>query len=93
MRTTRKFIFHFESSSTVEKLSAVSCIEACIIDLNKWMLSNKRKLSNSKTKVLVIGARHHPHPQLDLLLIGDEHVIPTSPARNFGNVFDDDMTL
>ena len=83
----------FESSSTVDKLSAVSCIEACISDINKWMLCNKLKLNNSKTEVLVIGARHRPHPQLDLLLVGDEHVVPTSSARNLGTVFDENMTL
>ena len=83
----------FESSSTVDKLSAVSCIEACISDINKWMLCNKLKLNNSKTEVLVIGARHRPHPQLDLLLVGDEHVVPTSSARNLGTVFHENMTL
>ena len=83
----------FEPTSTVDKLSAVPCIEACISDINKWMLSNKLKLNNSKTEVLVIGARHRPHPQLDLLLVGDEHVVPTSSARNLGTVFDDNMTL
>ena len=56
------------------------------------MLSNKLKLNNSKTEVLVIGARHRPHSQLDLLLAGDEHVVPTSSPRNLGTVFDD-MTL
>ena len=46
----------------VDKLSALnSCIEACISDINKWMLYNKLKLNNSKTEVLVIGAPHRPH--------------------------------
>ena len=31
----------FELSSMVDKLSALSCIEACISDTNKWMLYNK----------------------------------------------------
>ena len=43
--------------------------------------------------MLVIGARHRPHQQLDLLLVGDEHVGPTSSLRNLGTVFDDNMTL
>ena len=43
--------------------------------------------------MLVIGARHRPHPQLDLLLAGDEHVVPTSSQRNLGTVFNDNMTL
>ena len=84
----------FESSSMVDKLSALSCIEACISDMNKWMLSNKLKLNNSKTEVLVIGAPHRPHQQFDLsLLVGDEHVVPTSSAKNLETVFDDNMTL
>ena len=78
----------------VDKLSALSCIEACISDTNKWVLSNKLKVNNSKTEVLVIGARHRPRQQFDLsLLVGDEHVVPTSSARNLGTVFDDNMTL
>ena len=44
--------------------------------------------------MLVIGARHRPHQQFDLsLLVGDEHVVPTSSARNLGTVSDDNMTL
>ena len=43
--------------------------------------------------MLDIGARHRPHQQLDLLLAGDEHVVPTSFPRNLGTVFDDNMTL
>ena len=78
----------------VDKLYARSCIEACISDINKWMLSNKLNLNNSKTEVLVIGAPHRPHQQFDLsLLVGDEHVVRTSSARNLGTIFDDNMTL
>ena len=77
----------------VDKLSALSCIEACISDISKWMLSNKLKLNNSKTEVLVIGAPHRPQQQFDLLLVGDEHVVPTSSARDLETVFDDNMTL
>ena len=78
----------------VDKLSALSCIEACISDINKWMLSNKLKLNNGKTEVLVIGAPHRPHQQFDFsLLVGDENVVPPSSARNLGTVFDDNMTL
>ena len=43
--------------------------------------------------MLVIGARHRPHQQLDLLLAGDQHVGPTSSSRNLGTVFDDNMTF
>ena len=58
------------------------------------MLSNKPKLNNSKTEVLVIGAPQRPHQQFDLsLLVGDEHVVPTSSARNLETVFDDNMKL
>ena len=78
----------------VDQPFALSCIEACISDINKWMLSNKLKLNNSTTEVLVIGASHRPHQQFDLsLLVGDEHVVPTSSVRNLGTVFDDNMTL
>ena len=67
----------------VDKLSALFCNEACISDISKWMLSNKLKLNNSKTEVLVIGAPHRPHQQFDLsLLVGDEHVVN---REKFGN--------
>ena len=57
------------------------------------MQANKIKLNNSKTELLLIGARHRPHPQLDLLLVGDVHAVPTSSARNLRTAFDDNMTL
>ena len=30
-------------------------IEACVVDINKWMTASKLKLNNDKTEILVLG--------------------------------------
>ena len=93
MQTTRKSIFRLSHLRRLTNFSLFPALRPAFSDINKWMQANKLKLNNSKTEVLVIGARHRPHPQLDLLLVVDVHVVPTSSARNLGTVFNVNMTL
>ena len=83
----------FKSTSETYKEWSVASIEACVRDINEWMLCNKLKLNNDKTEVLVIGAHHRPRPQLDVLSVGDECIKPSAFTRNLGIVFDNSLTL
>lgn len=57
------------------------------------MLSNKLKLNNDKTGLLVLGVHHRPRPQLDFISVGDECGKPSAFARNPRVVFDSRLTL
>jgi hypothetical protein len=58
-----------------------------------WMLTNKLKLSDDKSELLVLRASHRPVPQFDNLLVGDEYIKPSLSASNIGIVLDNTMSM
>jgi hypothetical protein len=66
-----------------------STIEACARDINYWMNTNKLKLNNDKTELLVIQAPHRPLPPLQSIYSGTELIESTRSAKNIGVWFDD----
>ena len=64
-----------------------SSIEQCVCDIDNWMASNKLKLNQDKTEVVLICSRYRPRPPLESLQIGRVNVVPTSSARNLGAIF------
>lgn len=74
-------------------VSALTRIEVCLRELNKWMLLNNFRLNNEKTELLVLHVEHRPKPPLDLITVGKATVEPTSSARNIGAIFDDTITF
>ena len=66
-----------------------SKVEACILDINKWMTANKLMLNNDKTELLVLNARHRPPPPLSSIYAGrHELIIAAESAKNIGVWFD-----
>jgi hypothetical protein len=61
---------------------------ACMHFLCNWMLTNKLKLNDNKSELLVLRAS-----QFDNLLVGDEYIEPSLSARNIGVVFDNTMSM
>jgi hypothetical protein len=58
-----------------------SAIEACARDINYWMNSNKLKLNNDKTELLVIQAPHRPLPPLQCIYSGAEQIESARSAK------------
>ena len=61
-----------------------SKVEACILDINKWMTANKLMLNNDKTELLVLNARHRPPPPLSSIYAG---------SKNIGVWFDNTLSM
>ena len=77
----------FKTSFFEDMVSCKSKIEACVSDIDSWMVLNKLKMDSKKTEILVFSLSHHPRPPLDFLDIVSENVCRSTTARNFGVIF------
>ena len=73
--------------------SSKSKMEACVRDIDVWMLCNRLKLNQDKTEVLIFSSPYCPRPSLDNLTIVDEIVACSPMARNIGVVFDNSLSM
>ena len=71
----------FKTSSVCDMERSKTKLVNCVQDINGWMLSNKLKLNNDKSEVLVISSSHRPQPSLSSLDICNETVSCCSSAR------------
>ncbi len=67
---------------------AVIKIQNCIREVGQWMASNFLKLNDSKTEVMVFGAKHKLQPLQINIQIGDQPIRPSKTVRNLGVVYD-----
>ena len=54
--------------STGDFLCERAKVEACLKDINSWMLSNNLMLNNGKTELLVLHSKYRPQPPLDVVV-------------------------
>ena len=88
MLTIARYICPFSRYAPVNLNTPKSKVEACILDINKWMTANKLMLNNDKTELLVLNARHRPPPPLSSIYAGSELIIAAESAKNIGVWFD-----
>lgn len=84
--------FAFKPTPT-EQQASIERIEACVCEIDSWMVSNKLKLNREKTELLVLSARHRPRPLIESVQVANEQILPSVSARNIGVIFDQDMFL
>ena len=53
----------FSCDDSVDLSTTISRIETCLVDITNWMTTNKLKLNNDKTELLIVYSRftHYPH--------------------------------
>jgi hypothetical protein len=69
-------------------------MEDCIEDIRKWMNTNKLKLNEEKTQVLVILPSRQSHKStIQALSIGGHDVQPVQCVRNLGVLFDSSFLM
>ena len=83
----------FHPSTTGEPEFSKTQMEACIHDIELWMSSNKLRLNNDKTELLVLNARHRPLPPLDSIYAGSDIIPASKSAKNIGVWFDDILSM
>ncbi len=58
----------------INEIATISNIEACINDINNWMISNKLKLNKGKTELLVIGSNSRCRPLVESITVAGEYI-------------------
>ena len=74
------------------KLSDI--LSALVLNLTStWMRTNKLKLNNDKTDLLVPTARHRNQPSIDKIIMGTEDIYPSDSVKNLGCIFDNTLNM
>ena len=68
-------------------------LEACVQEIDTWMLLNKLKLNREKTELLLISSLHRARPPLLHLDVCDERVLTSPKAGNIGVIFDEYLSM
>ena len=75
----------FEPDSTSNQNDAVVAMERCIRDIRSWMITDKLKLNDSKTEIMLIGTRQQlAKVNLNGLCVGGSNINPVAVAKNLG---------
>ena len=72
----------------------IDVMEQCLSDIRSWMLTNKLKLNESKTEVIVIANRSNIKLSGNIKVkIGEEVISPKQMVRNLGGTFDSMLSM
>ena len=84
----------FSPSTHGDNTDAHNVLEACLSDMQQWMVANYLKFNAHKTQFLLICSQHVRHKvNIPDLHVGGTLVAPCSDARNLGVLFDKSMNL
>ena len=85
----------FKPSDANSLESCKESLEACISDIRKWMRTNKLKLNDDKTEVVLFGTRQQleklQNNELVNIKIGNEVIKPAPSARNLGYFMESEL--
>ena len=73
--------------------TAIMAIQDCTREIATWMRTNKLKLNDDKTDLLVLTARHRNQPSIDKIIMGTEDIYPSDSVKNLGCIFDNTLTM
>ena len=69
-------------------------MELCIVDINAWMTSNKLKLNDDKTELIVITSKYlQSRPTNSCFQIVSTPIHASPSARNLGIIFDNTLSM
>ena len=69
-------------------------MQNCIADVRRWMLSDRLKLNDDKTEVIIIGTRQQlAKVNINEFRAGDALIQPSSEVRNLGCWFDTQLKM
>ena len=78
---------------TLEDSSSLEQFQLCIRDVRNWMLTNRLKLNDNKTDMILFSSRFKPSCSLPSLHVGDTTVVPSLAVNDLGVTLDCHLTL
>ena len=54
--------------------NAKSTLEACVTDIEKWVLQNSLKMNGDKTETILLSSSFRPRPSIDSVSIAGHDV-------------------
>ena len=74
--------------------SAINSLSKCVTDVSSWMSSNKLKLNESKTEIILIGTTQKLK-SLDIKMVDicGEDISISTKVRNLGVIMDSNLTM
>ena len=76
----------FKTCCTYDMELSKTGMEACVRDIDPWMVQNRLKLNQEKTEVLVFSSCYRPRPNIHDLTIVDEVVNCSSTAKDIDQI-------
>ena len=84
----------FKPDNSHSEAEAIYAVEQCIRAIRAWMNTDKLKLNDDKTEIMLIGTRQQLNKvNLDTLTVGDTSVSTANEARNLGVWFDSQLNF
>ena len=72
-----------------DPLQALGKINVCISDIRRWMILNKSKINDAKTKFIIFRSPPMKHDLNGLSVnVDDSQIVPSVKVRNLGVIFD-----
>ena len=82
------------SPNLVSLNEAVSCMESCLQDVKSWMISNKLKMNDSKTKFIIIGSYQQlAKINLTSIMVGEHRITAVDDIQNLGAYLDKNLSM
>ena len=83
----------FKTDSADDVCLAKSRVEHCSVEeIDRWMISNKLKLNDDKTELIVFSSKYRPRPCLSNVQIGSECIKQSNTVRNLGVSLDQTLS-
>ena len=83
----------FKTDSDDDTCLAKSRVEHCIEEIDRGMISNKLKLNDDKTELIVFSSKFRPRPCLSNVQIGSECIEHSNTVHNLGVLFDQTLSF
>ena len=83
----------FKTDSADDACLAKSRVEHCVEEIDRWMISNKLKLNDDKTELIVFTSKFRPRPCLSNVQIDSEDIEHSNTVRSLGVLFDQTLSF
>ena len=83
----------FKTDSADDACLAKSRVEHCVQEIDRWMISNKLKLNDDKTELIVLSSKFCPRPCLSNVQIGSECIEHSNTVRNLDVLVDQTLSF